>query len=103
LFAIIHSTTIALPAWRCACEAHQLKANLIPRDVVMRWNSTHDMMKFALKYCKPIDSITTDKMLKLQKFELDNDDWVIIEDLVTVLKVCNCFYSRALLTRASTG
>jgi hypothetical protein len=34
LFAIIHSTTIALPAWRCHCESHKLKPNLIPHDVV---------------------------------------------------------------------
>jgi hypothetical protein len=90
-FAVIHSTTIALPAWRRACETHELKPRLIPRDVVTRWNSTHDMMEFALKYRKPIDDITADKKLKLRKYELDNDDWKIIEDLVAVLHVCDEF------------
>jgi len=47
------------------------------------------MMRFALKYRQPIDTITADKTLKLQKFELDNDDWAIIEDLVTILQACN--------------
>ena len=64
-FAIINSTTKALPAWRRYCEDAKLKPNLIPRDVVTRWNSTFDMMNFALKYRKPIDTITVDKSLKL--------------------------------------
>jgi hypothetical protein len=45
------------------------------------------MMRFALKYRQPIDSITADKALRLRQYELDNDDWMIIEDLVTVLQV----------------
>ena len=87
-FAVIHSTTIALPAWWCSCEMHKLTPNLIPRDVVTRWNSTYDMMQFALKYRKPIDSITADKSLKsLRKFELDDDEWNIVTELVSILKV----------------
>jgi hypothetical protein len=87
-FAIIHSTTIALPAWRRACESHKLSPNLIPRDVVTRWNSTYDMMQFALKYRKPIDTITADKSLKsLRKYELDDDEWNVIKQLVSVLHV----------------
>jgi hypothetical protein len=45
------------------------------------------MMKFALTYRMAIDKITADKALKLRKYELDNDDWAIIEDLVSVLEV----------------
>jgi len=86
-FAIIHSTTIVLPAWRRACRDLDLKERLIPRDVVTRWNSTYDMMRFVLAYRPAIDKITADKALKLRKYELDNDDWVVIEDLVSVLEV----------------
>ena len=46
------------------------------------------MMRFVLTYRKAIDIITADKILKLRKYELDNDDWLIVEDLVTVLEVC---------------
>jgi hypothetical protein len=46
------------------------------------------MMQFALKYRQPIDRITADKSLKLRKYELDTDDWKIIEDMVMVLEVC---------------
>jgi hypothetical protein len=45
------------------------------------------MMCFVLKYRVPIDSITANKVLKLRKYELDNEDWMIIEDLVDILEV----------------
>jgi hypothetical protein len=84
---IIHSTTIALPAWHRICCEHHLKGRLIPRDVVTRWNSTYDMLKFVLAYRLAIDTITADKRLKMRKYELDNDNWGIVEDLVSVLEV----------------
>ena len=80
--AIIHSTTIALPAWRKTCDIHKLPIRLIPRDVKTHWNSTYDMAKVALKYRSAIDEITANKSLKLRKFELDDDDWKIISDLL---------------------
>jgi hypothetical protein len=52
-----------------------LKKCLIPHDVVTRWNSTYDMMKFVLTYRVAIDKITADKGLKLRRYELDNDNW----------------------------
>jgi hypothetical protein len=85
---IIHLTTIALPAWHRVCDKLDLKERLIPCDVVMRWNSTYDMLDFVLAYRVVIDKITADKGLKLRRYELDNDNWVIIEDLVSVLEVC---------------
>lgn len=92
-FAIIHSTTKALPAWRRYCEVAKLKPNLIPRDVVTRWNSTFDMMTFALDYRKPIDAITADKTLKLRKHELEEEDWTIVSELVALLGVSCQFQS----------
>ncbi|TFK48643.1 hypothetical protein OE88DRAFT_1614846, partial [Heliocybe sulcata] len=56
-FAVIHSSTIVLPAWCRACKDHGLTPRLIPHDVVTRWNSTYDMVKFALSYRKPVDDI----------------------------------------------
>jgi hypothetical protein len=53
----------------------------------------HDMMAFALEYRKPIDSITADKSLKLRKYELDNEGWGIIEQLVSVLQVSTAVLS----------
>jgi len=46
------------------------------------------MLNFVLAYRVVIDKITADKGLKLRRYELDNDNWVIIKDLVSVLEVC---------------
>jgi hypothetical protein len=52
------------------------------------------MMAFALKYRAAIDSITADKSLKMRKYELDSEDWQIIEDLVTVLEARYPIYHK---------
>lgn len=86
-FAVVHSTMIALPAWRKACTTHQLPVRVIPRDVTTRWNSTFDMLKMALQYRPAIDNITANKSLKLQQYEPDDEDWLIVKDLLRVLKI----------------
>ena len=45
------------------------------------------MMQFVLKYQHAIDDITANKTLKLRRYELNNDDWAIIKDLFSILKV----------------
>lgn len=90
-FAIIHSTTIALPAWHKACTANSRPIRLIPRDVKTRWNSTYDMLTVAFDYRTVIDDITANKSLKLRRYELDDQDWEVVEDLLRVLKVCFFF------------
>jgi hypothetical protein len=78
-------------AWCLACETNKLKVKLIPRDVITCWNSTYDMMAFALTYRKPIDEITANKTLKLRCYELDAEDWQIVDDLVSILEACTLF------------
>jgi hypothetical protein len=85
-FAIIHSTTIALPIWFKYCVAHNLKKRKIPRDVRTRWNSTYDMLRFVQQYRAAVDAITADKTVKMRQYELDNDEWVVVDQLVAVLK-----------------
>lgn len=86
-FAIVRSTTIALPAWREVCAVNGLPPRLIPRNVTTRWNSTYDMLSVAVEYRTAIDDITADKSVKLRKYELDEEDWEIVRDLLHVLKV----------------
>ena len=47
------------------------------------------MVAMALKYRQAIDDITGNKGLKLRQYELDDDDWSVIADLLRVLKVCS--------------
>ncbi|KAE9395040.1 hypothetical protein BT96DRAFT_826824, partial [Gymnopus androsaceus JB14] len=93
-FAIIHSTTIALPAWREACTTHGLNVRLLPRDVATRWNSTYDMMKVAREYTAVVDEITGNKSLNLRKFELSDKQWDIVDDLLHIFKSATLLFSR---------
>ena len=53
----------------------------MPRDVATRWNSTYDMLKFALTYSEPINQITRDRSIKLRQYELKDHEWTIVEQL----------------------
>ncbi|KAG1871908.1 hypothetical protein C8R48DRAFT_570036, partial [Suillus tomentosus] len=60
-FKIIHSTTKLLPAWYNVLNKCKLSQRIMPRDVATRWNSTFDMLTFALEYREAIDIICADK------------------------------------------
>jgi len=45
------------------------------------------MLEVASEYWAVVDDITADKALKLRKYELDDDDWTIVRDLMRVLRV----------------
>ena len=60
---------------------------MMPRDVSTRWNSTYDMLQFALDYRVPIDKITLNRELNLRKYELQDDEWAVAETLRDTLKV----------------
>ena len=45
------------------------------------------MLEVAMKYRPAIDNITANKALKLCQYELDDEDWTIVGDLLCVLKV----------------
>ena len=49
-FAIKHSSTIILPQWFATLEDFGLSPRMMPRDVSTRWNSTYDMLEFAIEY-----------------------------------------------------
>ncbi|KAF8811873.1 hypothetical protein BYT27DRAFT_7026838, partial [Phlegmacium glaucopus] len=57
-FTIKNSTTIILPKWFSTLEDLGLSARMIPRNVSTRWNSTFDMLDFAIDYRAALDSIT---------------------------------------------
>ena len=59
---------------------------MIPRDVATRWNSTFDMLNFAIDYRLAIDNMTA--IRDLRKYELENEDWETAVHLRDILKAC---------------
>jgi hypothetical protein len=86
-FKVINSSTIILPSWRGLLEELKMKDRIIPRDVTTRWNSTYDMLDFALEYRKAIDVLTADRQNELRNYELSEREWTIAKQLRDILKV----------------
>jgi hypothetical protein len=85
---MINSTTILLPAWYDALASLKLPRRNMPRDVQTRWNSTYDMLRFALKYEKAVKIMTQMRELGLRGYELSPEEWVLAQQLSDVLEVC---------------
>ena len=71
----------------------------MPRDVTTRWNSTYDMLVFAIEYRKALDVITSERDMKLRSYELSQDEWDIATHLCEVLKVCKFFRTLVSLVK----
>lgn len=55
------------------------------------------MMHFVLMYWEAINQVTADKALNLRRYELDDNEWGIVGDLVSVLenyKKATIFFSQ---------
>jgi hypothetical protein len=86
-FAIKNSTTIILPQWFAVLKDLELTERMMPRDVTTRWNSTFDMLDFAVEHITVIDAITSNRDMKLRRYELSEDEWDVARQLRDVLKV----------------
>jgi hypothetical protein len=75
---------------------------MMPRDVSTRWNSTFDMLNFALTYRSAIDTITGTHDYNLRKFELLPVEWKIAGELREVLKVNSHIFISFMLTSSRT-
>ena len=60
---------------------------MMPHDVRTCWNSTFDMLDFAVKHIEAINTITGNRDMKLRQYELSEDDWATARQLQDVLKV----------------
>lgn len=60
---------------------------MMPRDFITRWNSTFDMLDFAVEHITAINTITGNRDMKLRQYKLSEDDWDMARQLRDVLKV----------------
>lgn len=86
-YKMIHSTTLVLPAWQNILRELDLTISLMPWDISTRWDSTFDMLAYALKYQKAIESVMQQRDLGLHQFELTEIEWELVDELQGVLKV----------------
>ncbi len=49
-----------------------------------------NLLEYALRHQKELDTITQQRDLGLQKFKLRDHEWELIKQLYNVLKVCVC-------------
>lgn len=60
---------------------------MMPRDVSTRWNSTYDMIEFAIKYRTALDIMTANRDMNLRQFEMSKKEWNMALELSEVLQV----------------
>ncbi|KAF8958809.1 hypothetical protein BDZ97DRAFT_1667996 [Flammula alnicola] len=87
--AIKNSSTIVLSQWLAKLEDLGLNVRMMPRDVSTCWNSTFDMLDFAINYCVAINALTSNRDLNLRKYELEDNEWAVAVNLRDTLKACN--------------
>ena len=87
-YAVKKSTTLLLPQWFNMLVSCNLPRRMMPRDVSTCWNSTYDMLHFALEFRPAIDGMTAMRDLDLRKYELSPAEWGITKELRDVLNVC---------------
>lgn len=51
----------------------KLAMHNMPRDVATCWNSTYQMLCFALKYQEDVDKMTADRGAELRALEMDDE------------------------------
>jgi hypothetical protein len=64
-----------------------LKIRSMPRDVSTRWNSTYDMLAFAVAYRAPLDQLTSSAENKLRPYKMSGEEWGYAIELQDALKV----------------
>ena len=90
MFKMKDSTTIVLLQWFTTFKELLLNQRMMPCNITTQWNSTFNMLDFAVEYQEVLDSITGNQKMKLRQYELIEEDWEITTQLHDVLKVHHC-------------
>ncbi|KAG0707643.1 hypothetical protein DFH29DRAFT_783596, partial [Suillus ampliporus] len=86
-FKMVHSSTILLPAWKLLLQEQKRTVRIMPCDIVTRWNSTFDMLRFAIEYWPALEEMTAKREHNLRMLELSEAEWDSASELCEILKV----------------
>jgi hypothetical protein len=64
-----------------------LSRQMMPWDVAMHWNYTYEMLNFAYIYHNTYNQLTSNREMKMRKYEIEDSEWEIVKQLADVLKV----------------
>src|SRR6266511_959615 len=64
-----------------------LSKRMMPRDVATCWNYTYEMLNFVYTYRDAYNELCTNHEMKMQKFEIEDNEWEIVRQLADILKV----------------
>jgi hypothetical protein len=64
-----------------------LSKRMMPRDVATRWNYTFEMLNFAYSYRDAYNELSSNRDMKMRKYEIEDHEWEIVKQLADVLKV----------------
>lgn len=73
--------------WFKVLSELKLRHRKIPRDVANRWNSTYQLLRFALLYREAISQMT-ERNRELHDLQIEDEEWGLLEQLKTLLEVC---------------
>ena len=56
-------------------------------DVTTRWNYTYEMLSFAYDYRDAYNELSSNRDMKMRKYEIEDYEWEIVKQLADILKV----------------
>jgi len=76
----------------------KLKLDAMPHNMRTQWNSTYDMLEFAVQHWMAINDIAGNKAANLHQYELCDEEWTIAEQLCETLRVRMSHFQRQMET-----
>lgn len=101
---MINSPTLLLPQWHALLEQDApcaFHGRSLPRDVSTRWNSTYDHLVAFLQLQVYVDKFASVREHGLREFELTEEEWDCLRQLVRVLQV-RCMFLHSFNADEST-
>ncbi|KAJ3767072.1 hypothetical protein FB446DRAFT_652718 [Lentinula raphanica] len=92
-YKIINSPMLLLPKWREQLAGSDFAKQTLLKDVATRWNSTHNMLESFLQLKPAVVEFLDRASNRLSEYVLTDEEWEVVDELVSVLQVSLHFVS----------